>query len=524
MDKPARKGRWLKRRPSKGPEPVGDDMSESTTERAQERVPTGVPGLDTVLHGGLLQWGVYMIQGRPGAGKTILANQVCFHHAARGGRVLYATLLAETHERLMFNLAPLSFFDASRFPEQITYLSAFSTLEEGGLKALVEVLRREVRARKSTLLVVDGLVTVEESAQTKRDFKKFIHELQIHANFAGCTILLLTSANTEPVGPEHTMVDGVLELADNRLGRRAERELEVKKFRGSSYLRGGHAFQITRDGIVVLPRLEALLQEPSREDPCKTERASTGIAQLDRMLHGGLPCASTSVLFGPTGAGKTTFGLQFLDESSKDEPGLLFGFYETPPRILLKARALGLNLEKKQKQGVLDILWHPPTERILDGLGNKLLAAVHERGVKRLFIDGVDGFQQSAAHPERISHFLAALTNELRVLGVTTIYTSELQEMFSADVRLPISGISSLVENIFFLRFVELRSRVYRMLSVVKVRDSDYDSTLREYRITSRGIELADTFESAESILTGDAKAASGSRPKRKGLLRKRSR
>jgi len=498
---------------------------DRATERPEDRVPTGVPGLDAVLHGGLLRRGVYMLQGRPGAGKTILANQMCFHHAAQGGRVLYTTLLAETHERLLFNLEPLSFFDTSRIPEQISYLSAFSTLEEGGLKGLVEVLRREVRARKSTLLVVDGLVAVEESAATRRDFKKFIHDLQVHVSFVGCTVLLLTSASPEPVGPEHTMVDGVLELFDNRLGRRAERELEVKKFRGSSFLRGGHAFQITRDGIVVLPRLEALFQEPSREDPCKKARVSTGIAQLDKMIEKGLPCASTTVLFGPTGAGKTTFGLHFLNESSKDEPGLLFGFYETPPRIFLKARAVGLvDLEKKHKQGVFHMLWHPPTERILDGLGHKLLTAVRELGIKRLFIDGVDGFQQAAAHPDRISHFLAALTNELRVLGVTTVYTSELQDMFVSDVRLPISGISSLVENIFFLRFVELRSRVHRMLSIVKVRDSDYDSSLREYRITSRGIELADTFESAESVLTGDAKPATPSRPKRKGLLRKRSR
>jgi circadian clock protein KaiC len=150
--------------------------------------------------------------------------------------------------------------------------------------------------------------------------------------------------------------------------------------------------------------------------------------------------------------------------------------------------------------------------------------AVRERGVKRLFVDGVDGFLKSAAHPDRISHFLAALTNELRVLGVTTLYTSELQDMFTSDVKLPISGISSLVENILFLRFVELRSQLYRMLSVVKVRDSDYDTSLREYRITSHGIELADTFQSAESILRGDAKVRGPFRPKRKGLLKKRGR
>lgn len=499
-------------------------MSESKMERPQDRVPTGVPGLDSVLHGGLLRRGVYMIQGRPGAGKTILSNQMCFHHASQGGRVLYTTLLAETHERLIFNLEPLSFFDTSRIPEQITYMSAFSTLESEGLKGLVEVLRREVRARKATLLVVDGLVSVEESAETKKDFKKFIHELQIHANFADCTILLLTSSGADMVGPEHTMVDGVIELVDHRWGRRSERELEVKKFRGSDYLRGGHAFFISQDGLTVLPRLEALLQDPSRQDACKKARVRTGIPRLDEMLENGLPCASTSVLFGPTGAGKTTFGLHFLDGSSKAEPGLLFGFYETPPRILLKAEALGLQLEKKQKQGIIDMVWHPPTERILDGLGNKLLCAVRERGVRRLFIDGVEGFQKAAAHPDRISHFLAALTNELRVLGVTTLYTSELQDIFTQDVRLPISGVSSLVENIFYLRFVEMHAKVHRALSVVKVRDSAYDSTLREFRITSRGVELLDTFAEAESILTGQARAATLPRARRKGLLRKRSR
>lgn len=465
-------------------------MNDAASPHSERRIGTGVPGLDAVLVGGLLPRGVYMIQGRPGGGKTILANQICFHHAAQGGRVLYVTLLAETHERLIYYIQQLGFFDVTRIPEQLSYLSAFSVLQEGGLKALAELLRREVRGRGASLLVVDGLVAVQERAETSNEFKKFIQELQIHASLLGHTVLLLTSALEQTVRPEHTMADGVLELGDRRYGRSSERELEVKKLRGSDYLRGGHAFQITSRGITLYPRLESLLVDPSRDDACSAESISTGVESFDAALHGGLRCASSTVLFGPTGAGKTSVGLHFLSQASREEPGLLFGFYETPPRLLLKAKALGLDLETKAREGSLDIQWHPSTERILDALGHKLLSSVRERGVKRLFVDGVDGFIQASPYPERISHFLSALTNELRVQGVTTLYTAELQHLFSSAVALPIDGISSLVENILLLRFVELEGRLVRVFSIVKTRDSEYEGGLRELVISSRGIEL----------------------------------
>src|SRR5688572_6800252 len=95
-------------------------------ESDSKRVNTGVPGLDTLLRGGLLRGGVYIVQGQPGAGKTVLTNQICFHHVRQGGRVLYTTLLAESHERLLFNLSSFKFFDPAAVPEYLAYLSGFS--------------------------------------------------------------------------------------------------------------------------------------------------------------------------------------------------------------------------------------------------------------------------------------------------------------------------------------------------------------------------------------------------------------
>jgi circadian clock protein KaiC len=171
-------------------------------------------------------------------------------------------------------------------------------------------------------------------------------------------------------------------------------------------------------------------------------------------------------------------------------PGLHFGFYETPDRLFQKASTLGLDLKGRVADGSLELLWHPPTERELDALGNRLVSAVRERGVKRLFVDGIDGFIGADADQDRISHFFSALTNELRSHGVTAIYTQELQALLSADVKLPLRGVSSLVENILLLRYVETATRLSRQLSVVKLRDSGHDEQTHELQISERGATL----------------------------------
>ncbi len=475
-------------------------------ESDSKRVSTGVPGLDTILRGGLLRGGVYIVQGEPGAGKTVLTNQVAFHHVRAGGRVLYTTLLAESHERLIFNLSSLKYFDPTVVPEKLAYLSGFSVLEEGGLKALVDLVRKEARERNITLLVIDGLVTAAESADTDREFKRFIHALQIHAGLMNCTVLLLTSGNHDQVRPEHTMVDGVLDLTDVVIQRRAERELQVRKFRGSGYLRGAHTFQIDDSGVRVSPRIEILLGNPSEEDSCGDRRITTNIPRLDVILEGGLVCGTTTLVTGPSGAGKTTLGLQFLSGSSQHEPGLFFGFFETPKRLISKGHSLGLDLGTLHAKGHIRFLWHPPTDRTLDSLGNQLIDSVRLHGIKRLFIDGLDGFVKAAAYPERVSQFFCAVANELRSQGVTTLCSAELRQVVSGNIDLPVTGVSTMAENAILLRFAEVHSELFRLMSVIKTRDSGYHPATREFRIGNGGVDISESYRSVEDIIEGRAR------------------
>ena len=305
-------------------------------------------------------------------------------------------------------------------------------------------------------------------------------------------------------------MDGIVELGDELFGWSAESALQVVKLRGSSFLRGKHAFRITGDGLVVYPRVEALLAKPSRPDPGGVEKVSSGVDRLDTMLGGGLPAASTTMLMGPSGVGKTTLGLQFLARCSEDEPGLLFGFYETPARILAKADGVCRPLRGLIEGGAVEMFWQPPTDGLLDAYGERLLEAVRRRGVRRLFIDGLGALRNAASEPARMGHFLTALTNELRVLGVTTAYTMEVADIIGPTIRAPIDDLSSVAENLVLLRYIELRSHLYRLISVLKVRDSDFDPALHCYVTTAGGLAIEEDSANAEAVMTGFARWPAG--------------
>ena len=469
------------------------------------RLKSGIEGLDALLKGGLVAGSSYIIQGRPGSGKTILANQLGFNHVRNGGRVLVATLLSESHERLFQYLSTLSFFDASKIGGDIQFVSAFDTLENEGLDEVVKLLRREISRQKATVMIVDGLLNARSKADSQIDTKKFISELQGHAAFAGCTVLFLTSSRLDDGSPEHTMVDGVIEMGEELFGTRSVRRIQLRKTRGSGALSGLHECEITDDGIVIYPRLETLYSHPSRCDQADMTRVTSGVSALDTLVGGGLARSSVTLAMGPSGIGKTTLGINFLAASTPEEPGLHFGFYETPQRLFMKAKALGVDFAAMQEQGALHVAWQPTTEGLLDGHGAHLLKLVDEKKIKRVLIDSLGGMTRVANNPVRLTEFFSALMGELRARGVTVFATWEVRGLFGPEIISPVPDLSSVVDNILLMRFVELDSELKRMLTILKVRDSAYDSSLLEMVINDNGIDLKKTFKNAEAVLTGAA-------------------
>lgn len=488
-----------------------------------QRIPSGVLGLDAVLDGGFLQGGTYIVAGMPGTGKTILGNQICFHHVSQGGRVVYVTLLAETHGRMLAHLRGMAFFSEEPLASALHYVSAYRVLTQEGLKGLLELLRQLIREHRASMLVLDGLVSASASAPNELAFKEFVHELNTLVSVIGCTTFLLTNGHSpEDVHPEHTMVDGLIELTDELIGVRAVRELIVRKFRGSAHLRGRHVFQISHQGITVYPRSEAMLSDPVAVPGEYKSRVPMGVPALDEMLRGGLLRGSATLVMGPSGSGKTLLGLQFLAEgAARGEPCLYFGFYESPPRLVGKGQGIGLDLVGAVRSGLLEMIWQPPVELVLDALAVKILAAIKRRGVHRLLVDGLVGFKESTVHTERINRFFAAFTNELRALEVTTIFTEETRVLFGPEVETPVKGLSALVENHLFLRQLEWKGELRRVLAILKTRESGHDPSLRELVIGDSGIQLGGRFDSTGAVLT-DPGLPTAQRSTRRSAARKK--
>jgi len=480
----------------------------SEQQPSSERRPTGISGLDRILEGGFLVSGVYIVQGPPGAGKTILANQTCFYHAATGGQAVYVTLLAESHSRMFAHLRRMAFFNESAIPDRVYYLGGYSALEAGGLEALVTLIRGAIQKHRATLLVVDGLISAQESSPTEREFKKFLHEIQTVAELTGCTVLLLTNAErASGFFPEHTMVDGVLHLTDELSELRPLRHIRVLKLRGSAPIRGLHSLRITDQGLEVWPRFETRLPQDVVDEAkvASGPKLPFGVRELDEMLRGGVRPASITMLLGSSGSGKTLLGMQFLSEGvRREERVLYFGFYERPESILAKCQRVGIGgLKEGVKRGLAQIIWHRPVEGVIDELGESLIVTLRRDRPQRVFLDGMEGFERAADFPERMSHVYSAIAQEVEQLGLTAIYSTETRELFAQTIEVPIHGLSAATQNIILLRHVEHRAVMRRVLAILKVRDDDYDAAMREIRITNSGIRLLDTFAGESGVVSG---------------------
>jgi circadian clock protein KaiC len=489
------------------------EMHESAPgSQATRRTSTGINGLDTILAGGLLARATHLLTGASGTGKTVLAQQIAYHHARQGNNVLNLTLLSESHDKMISNLSAFSFFDETLIGARIQYLSLYNEVASAGLAAFTPAVREAVLKQRAKLVIVDGISSLRDFASSRGELRKILFDFNAQLSNLGCTALLLV--DDEPavaVAPEYAIADSILRLHNKPTGLRHIRTLEVQKARATPALTGLHYFDITDAGLVIYPRIEALLSAQKKDPPpaLKPSRQAFEVEGLDRMLNGGLLSGSINLLLGTPGSGKTITGLHFLHEGAKrGEKTLVLSFQHSAERIRSKSKQLGFDLSVYMDQGLVKVFWALPVERTLDEIVGQLLALIEEYQPARLLIDALSDLETLSLYPERMQGFWAALTNYFRNRQITMLGTLELNRVIGDNLDIPERPISIIADTILLLRTVELDGKLTHAISILEMRDSDFDTSVREYLISSTGLRVGDQL-SGNSVLKGVARADS---------------
>jgi circadian clock protein KaiC len=466
---------------------------------------TGVPNLDAILGGGLPELSLSLIAGPPGAGKTTLAQQMLFHAATAARPAIYFSVFGEPAVKLLRYQQQFTFFDPGRVGREVFYVDLADAMRDGGVRAMLKAITSEVERRNPGLIALDSFRSIQDLAQINdASLRTFTHDLALLLASWNTTSLLIGEYRIQDIetNPEFTIADGIIWLSQETHQNAVSRKLQVIKLRGMSSLPGRHAFRITSGGLQAFPRLAPI---PKMTSPVTATRASFGVAGLDEMLRGGIPTGQVCLVAGSSGTGKTLLALHFMVAGAQQgQPGVLVTFEERPQEHIRKARSFGWDLEALEAQGLLRMIYLRPMDLSVDEVLTEITRTVTDIGATRVVINSISGFEL-AITPSEHDDFREALYRLVNVLtgsGATVLVTTEVSDLFG-DVRISTHGVSFIADNIILLRYAEIESALRKVMMVIKMRTSDHEKELRQYRITDNGIAVEAPFTQYSGVLSG---------------------
>ncbi len=471
-------------------------------------IASGVPGLDVVLGDGIPEYSFNLVAGGPGAGKTTLAHQVIFANATDERPALYFTVLGEPTIKMLRYQSQFSFFDSSLTGSAVQFVNLSEQVLAGNLDAVLERIIAELERVKPGIVVVDSFRTIGgrtsvHGAEATFELDKFIQRLALHLTTWEATSFLLGEyGEEEQRNPIFTVADGIFWLSQATDRNSVVRKIQVVKVRGRAPMPGLHTFRITDGGLQVFPRIPE--QTRARETQ-ETERLSTGIAKLDKMLAGGVIAGDAVMLTGPAGSGKSTIANQFMVAGlRKGETGVITVFEEYPEEYLARAEARDPEIGKMIRAGKLEVIYLRPLDLSVDEALYEILEAVKRLKAKRVVIDSLSGFEVALAPTFRqdFRESLYRLVGTLTATGVTVFMTAEVVEGFS-DVRFTTEKVSFVTDEIIIQRYIELEGELRRVMAVIKMRGSDHSHDIHAYEVTARGIVVGEKLSEYDGIMTG---------------------
>jgi circadian clock protein KaiC len=441
--------------------------------------------LDEILGGGLPADAINMIVGPPGSGKTILAEQYMFHNATPERPGLYLSTVSEPLEKLIRYGQTLAFFDPAAIGSRIVFEDLGDVLATDGLEAAVKRVASLLKERRPGLLVIDSFKALEAFGEDRERYRRALHELAGHLSAYPASCFWVGEYSEEELGraPEFAVADAILSLTTLRQGSREMRLFQVLKLRGSGSRSGQHTYRIGPDGVRLFPRLGAVADVPVYAP--EQQRMSSGIAALDAMLDEGYWGGASTLVAGPSGAGKTLMGLHFIFRGAETgAPGIIATLQENPVQLERMVRSFGWTLAQAQ----VELMYRSPIDVYLEEWYYDLLEAIERTGARRVMIDSLADLRLATIDEVRFREYIYTLLQRCATQGISLMLTLETTQ----DGVLNVSdyGISNLSDNVVVLQLARQASRLAHTITVLKTRASHHDPTMREFTITDAGIIL----------------------------------
>ena len=464
-----------------------------------DRLLSGHEPLEAVLDGGLPGNAITLIVGRPGSGKTILAQQYVFRNGRPDRPAVYFSTVSEPLEKIVRFGQSLEFFNPAAIGTSVFYEDLGAIVNRDGLPGVVEQIGRAIRERRPGVIVIDSFKALQAYADGYGEFRKFLHELVGRLGaFPVASLWVGEYEETEiPAMAEFAVADAILALTAEQIGQREARFLQVKKLRGSGFRSGQHAYRLTASGLRLFPRLADL---PINEEyPLGRIRVSSGIPALDDMLAEGYWPGASTLIAGPSGSGKTLMGLHFVVNGARQgQPGVIASLQENPTQLERILQGFGWSLTEPN----VKVMYRSPVDIYIDEWAHDLLETVADTGAQRVLIDSLADLRMSAGDEIRFREFIYSLVQRFSRQGVSVLMTFEIPQLYSPD-RMSDTAVSHLSDNVVILSYVREHDITARSIAVIKTRATTHDPAVRRFTIGSAGIVLdepAGTDNSAVGI------------------------